>query len=184
MKYCPRCGSEIWFTKSGEGRCPSGAAYSVSATVALADLKPQSPSSLELGPPSTWYCPACGKRMYGTTADPTCASCGRSLSKRLLYQLVEFNPHEPAFPKVPMTCGLVAYWITRPGTGRPIGVTGHSLSDALRIAKNAGYEIPESINVADNVRPQDLDPRHILPNAGPLIVRGVWYPRTSVGAGT
>jgi hypothetical protein len=65
-----------------------------------------------------------------------------------------------------------------------VGVTGFSLDDALEIARRAGYEVSDPFRVVDNVRPEDLDPRHVLPNAGPLVVRGVWYPLRGIGAGT
>jgi hypothetical protein len=121
--------------------------------------------------------------MIEATDGYACTTCGRHLRLPLLRQLVDLNPHEPYPPKVQPSSGLVAFWITRPGAGFSLGVTARSLGDAVEIAVRAGYELPESFRVADNIRLEDLDPRHVAPNAGPLIVRGVWYPLTNLGAG-
>jgi hypothetical protein len=61
-------------------------------------------------------------------------------------------------------------------------VTAESLDDAVAIAKRAGHDVPASFVAVHNVRAEDLDPRDVLPNAGELAVRGVWFPRTNAGA--
>jgi len=181
VSYCPYCGSQLWTADSGEDRCPSGAAFSRVATRQLAELPTGStPNKHELLSPSHWYCPSCGCGMSDTDDGPICTRCGRRLVESLLHQLVELNPHEP-YPPKPLPVGrLTAYWITRAGAGHPIGVTGFSLEDALRIAERAGYSIPDGFVVIDNVRIEDLDPRHVVPRVGPIDVRGVWYPLSGI----
>jgi hypothetical protein len=39
----------------------------------------------------------------------------------------------------------------------------------------AGWQVIEGITVAE------LDPRHVVPNMGPIAVRGMWYPFVAVG---
>jgi putative SOS response-associated peptidase YedK len=183
--YCPHCASGLWLDDSGEARCPGGAAFSRFVTSALAELQPVTDQlDVTAGSPGRWFCPACGDVMVSAAEGWTCAGCRRRLGLPLLHQILECNPHSPYPPKTALTGALIAYWITRLPSGPPVGVTGFSLDDALEIARRAGYEVSSSFRVADNVRAEDLDPRHVLPNAGPLVVRGVWYPLTSVGAGT
>lgn len=122
--------------------------------------------------------------MVSAEGVPTCAECGRSFDISLLHTLIELNPHTPWPPKEPARGPLIIYWITRAGVGHPIGVTAHSLEDALALVRRAGYEVPDACIVLDNVRAMDLDPNHILPNSGPIVVRGVWYPLTRIGEGT
>ena len=182
--YCPWCGSQLWTAENGEARCPSGAAFSVAATRGLEDLVPAETKPEKAPELTNWFCPTHGGRMVSTEEGPTCAECGRCLEKALLHSLIELNPHEAWPPKTPASGPLFAYWITRAGIGHPIGVTAHSLGDALMVAQHAGYEVSASCTIIENVRPMDLDPRHILPNSGPLVVRGVWYPLTRIGEGT
>jgi hypothetical protein len=37
--------------------------------------------------------------------------------------------------------------------------------------------------VRENVTIGEIDPGHIRPNVGPMIVRGVWYPCLNIGFG-
>lgn len=183
--YCPYCGSALWLGDSGEARCPSGAAFSVFVTTALAALQPELESpDVTAGSPGHWFCPACADVMVSASNGSTCCNCRRRLHIALLHQILECNPHVPYPPKASAAGCLISYWITRPPSGTPVGVTGFSLDDALEIARRAGYEVSDPFRVVDNVRPEDLDPRHVLPNAGPLVVRGVWYPLRGIGAGT
>jgi hypothetical protein len=44
--------------------------------------------------------------------------------------------------------------------------------------------LPDDISdfkIIEGVRVADLDQKHIVPNIGPIIVRGVWYPRQKIG---
>jgi hypothetical protein len=83
---------------------------------------------------------------------------------------------------------LTAYWITFPDDlNFPIGVgvTAHSREDALRVLEAAGFEFhrrAKRIQVREDVSLADLDPRHVVPNMGPIVVRGVWCPFVRLGA--
>lgn len=81
---------------------------------------------------------------------------------------------------------LIPFWILPQGENEltGYGVTAFSLRDALHILENAGYPLPENrstLRIAENVRVEDLDEKHVIPNMGPIIVRGIWYPFTKVG---
>jgi hypothetical protein len=81
---------------------------------------------------------------------------------------------------------LISFWIQSPDAG-PLdayGVTAYSLSDALRILREFGVELPDDISsfkVVEGIRVSDLDQNHIVPNIGPIVVRGVWYPHQKIG---
>jgi hypothetical protein len=81
---------------------------------------------------------------------------------------------------------LTSFWII--ARGAPLGagyrVTAFSESDALRLLREAGYEVPadsRELEITAGVRPDDVDPKHITPNSGPSVVHGVWYPFVRVG---
>jgi hypothetical protein len=181
--YCPYCGSQLWIAEGGEARCPSGAAFSVAATRSLDNLAIGGPKPVDALTLTKWFCPTHGFRMVSSEEVPTCVECGRTFEISLLRELIELNSHQPWPPKAPARGPLFTYWITRAGVGHPIGVSADSFEDALSIVRRAGYELPDSYTVIDNVRPADLDPKHVLPNSGPLVVRGVWYPLTRIGEG-
>jgi hypothetical protein len=72
---------------------------------------------------------------------------------------------------------LRRYWFfTNRGLG--YGVTAHSESDALSLLEALGYPREgESIGrVASDIPIAELDANHVLSNAGPVTVRGVWFP--------
>ena len=78
---------------------------------------------------------------------------------------------------------LIPFWI-QPPKEHGFGVTAFSLGDAFRVLEEAGYSLPEdrsTLRVTERVRISDLDQSHIVPNIGPIVVRGVWYPFTKVG---
>jgi hypothetical protein len=83
---------------------------------------------------------------------------------------------------------LTSYWIVSPNPRAPLGfgVTGFSLEEALRIIRSEGYEdcLPDDLGqlqVIENVAIQDLDQRHVVPNMGPMVMRGLWYPCQNLG---
>lgn len=62
---------------------------------------------------------------------------------------------------------------------RGVGVTAADPEDALAIihAELGRYgEIPEPAEVIHDVDVSTLDEDHILPNIGPVVWRGVWWP--------
>jgi hypothetical protein len=82
---------------------------------------------------------------------------------------------------------LTSFWIVRRGAAQTqgFGVTGFSVDDALQLVRGAGHELPvdrDSMDITPGVRPVDLDAKHVVPNCGPAVVRGVWYPFTRLGA--
>ena len=81
---------------------------------------------------------------------------------------------------------MTAYWISFPEDENfPIGfgVTGHSLDDAYALLESRGFEFhleAKVVHVAENIRPDDLDYKHVVLNSGPIVTRGVWYPFMNV----
>jgi len=72
---------------------------------------------------------------------------------------------------------LKRFWsATRPGLG--YGVTAHSRVEAERLLSSFGYPREREIivSVVENVAMVELDQDHVLPNAGPVVVLGVWFP--------
>jgi hypothetical protein len=81
---------------------------------------------------------------------------------------------------------LTPFWIVPPSKHGPLGfgVTAFSFADALRIIEEAGYELSDdraTLRVMAGIRTVDLDQFHVVPNMGPIVVRGLWYPFTRVG---
>ncbi len=82
---------------------------------------------------------------------------------------------------------VTAFWIVPPGKfplSHSFGVTAFSVEDAFQIIEEAGHELPEdrsSLRVTEGVRVSDLDQKHVVPNIGPMVVRGLWYPFTKIG---
>jgi hypothetical protein len=61
------------------------------------------------------------------------------------------------------------------------GVTAWSLDDALRIirALDYGRYLPDDLDalrVTEGVTVASLDESHVVPNMGPIVVRGMWHP--------
>ncbi len=72
---------------------------------------------------------------------------------------------------------LIRYWFkTDRGTG--YGVTAASRNEAMRLLERYGYPLPleRVVNVTEGVTTAALDREHVLPYAGPLLMRGVWFP--------
>ena len=85
-----------------------------------------------------------------------------------------------------MTGSLTAFWIESPDLAPPFGygVTAFSRSDAFELIRSYGLRLPADVSqlrVTEGVRVSDLDADHVVPNIGPIVVRGVWFPFTKVG---
>lgn len=87
-----------------------------------------------------------------------------------------------------MASSLTAYWIIPPGLHSllGLGVTAWSLEDALRIVTALGFgrylpENLEDLTVREGITVAELDQRHVVPNMGPIVLRGMWYPFLAVG---
>jgi len=73
---------------------------------------------------------------------------------------------------------LTAFWF-HTDSGFGYGATAHSQRLAEEMLHAHGYPVEgERITrVTAGVRTTDLDQNHVLPNAGPIVVNGVWFPR-------
>ena len=85
---------------------------------------------------------------------------------------------------------LECYWISFPQDSHfplGVGVTAFSEEDALHLIEEQGiherYKDASEIRIKSGVRIQDLDQKHVVPNMGPMQLRGVWYPAANVGYG-
>jgi hypothetical protein len=81
---------------------------------------------------------------------------------------------------------LRRYWFEfqRTGTSENLslgyGVTAHDYNDALRLLEQRVFEgrpLPQIVRCTEDVDVSTLDSRHVLPNIGLVIARGVWYPQ-------
>lgn len=73
---------------------------------------------------------------------------------------------------------LKRFWFaTSPGIG--YGVTATSQVDAESLLHVLGYPRENEIivKVVEDIAVTDLDANHVMPNAGPMVVRGVWFLR-------
>jgi hypothetical protein len=72
------------------------------------------------------------------------------------------------------------YWIVSLAERhRGFGVTAFSREDAFALLHARGYALsPDdpAVQVTEDVQVADLDQNHIVPNMGPMVFRGVWYP--------
>jgi hypothetical protein len=86
---------------------------------------------------------------------------------------------------------LETFWFTFPqdpwlpfGIG---GVTAYSEADARAMLEERGvsawFTEAKEILVRRGVRIQDLDQSNVVPNIGPMHLRGVWYPCMNIGFG-
>ena len=76
---------------------------------------------------------------------------------------------------------LTRFWF-KTDRGHGYGVTANSQSDAENLLKDCGYPLPSErlVGIVQGVTAASLDKDEVLPNAGPLAVRGVWYPCRNV----
>jgi hypothetical protein len=75
---------------------------------------------------------------------------------------------------------LKRFWFTtHPGLG--YGVTATSRSEAEVLLSSFGYphESEKIVGVIEDIAIGDLDQNHVVPNAGPMVVFGVWFPNHS-----
>jgi hypothetical protein len=73
---------------------------------------------------------------------------------------------------------LIPFWFnTNRGLG--YGVTATSQGEAVQLLRRYGYPYAgeEVTSVISGVTFAELDQNHIVPNAGTIVVKGVWYPR-------
>ena len=79
---------------------------------------------------------------------------------------------------------LMALWYetTREGLPAWYGVTAFSFEDAAQLLRRAGFPLEQgvAVKVTEDVTVDQLDQKHVVPNMGPMQVRGVWYPRLNL----
>ena len=81
---------------------------------------------------------------------------------------------------------LASYWIVTGFKHGPFGfgVTAWSVEDAIQLIKSHGFEVSDNLDemqIRENVTFAYLDQNHVVPNMGPMVMRGVWYPRLNLG---
>ena len=88
------------------------------------------------------------------------------------------------------TSALETFWIEFPQDDNfvlGIGVTAYSREDAMNLIKDCGIEQwlhgAHETKIIAGVRIDDLDQTNVVPNVGPLQLRGVWYPCMNIGIG-
>ena len=76
---------------------------------------------------------------------------------------------------------LIPYWF-KTNVGLGYGVTAASQDEAVKLLRHFGYPRPgeEITAVLPGVEFSALDQNHVVPNAGPIAVRGVWFPRHNI----
>ena len=76
---------------------------------------------------------------------------------------------------------LTYYWIEIENDNpsyRKIGVTAFSIEDAKLLIESHN-SFPDSLilrSVKENIKFEDLDQNHVVPNMKPITDRGIWYP--------
>lgn len=85
-----------------------------------------------------------------------------------------------------MMAKLHRYWIEFEVTleDSPIlhpgcGVTAFTLEDGLRLVSEnmlEGKPLPKIRSITEDVDVSTLDPKHVLPNMGITVKRGIWFP--------
>ena len=73
---------------------------------------------------------------------------------------------------------LTRYWF-RVSEVLGYGVTAASRKEAEGLLHSFGYPRAGErvVEIVENIDFQLLDQNHVLPNAGPSVIRGVWFPR-------
>jgi uncharacterized Zn finger protein (UPF0148 family) len=94
--FCPRCGAPTE-VREGHLYCTATemdfsqvARQELTAVAERPPVEPE-PSSVRWG--GSWRCPADASLMSEADGHVTCPTCDRSLTPRLLYDLIEFHVH-------------------------------------------------------------------------------------------
>ena len=79
---------------------------------------------------------------------------------------------------------LRAFWYETQRDGAPAryGVTAFSLEHAAELLRAAGFSLESGarVLVIEDVTFDQLDAHHVVPNIGPMQIRGVWFPRRNL----
>lgn len=60
------------------------------------------------------------------------------------------------------------------------GVTAFDYDDAVELLKSSVFRdepLPQIVDVIEDVDVQTLDQKHVVPNMGTVVHRGVWFPK-------
>jgi hypothetical protein len=76
------------------------------------------------------------------------------------------------------------YWVEHDDPHGPIGygVTAFSEEDAFSILDSAGYELYTTDKYREIQTVSEIPSRIVKERMGPIVVRGIWYPFTTIGA--
>ena len=81
---------------------------------------------------------------------------------------------------------LRPYWFNFEMLNKPsplnlgCGVTAYDYDDAITLLGQrvfAGRELPRIVGFREDVDISTLDQKHVLPNLGSVLVRGIWFPQ-------
>jgi hypothetical protein len=85
---------------------------------------------------------------------------------------------------------LETFWFSFPKDAHlplGVGVTAYSESDARTLLHERGvsawFADAQHVTVTQGVRAADLDQTNVVPNIGPMQLRGVWYPCMNLSYG-
>jgi hypothetical protein len=95
--YCPRCGDALSMTASGYMTCPASGMQLSNAMVGLLGelvaAKPTTPPAGTIKIGGRWHCPADAQRMFEDHGRIGCPMCGRYLTPKIWYGLIEYHVH-------------------------------------------------------------------------------------------
>lgn len=82
--------------------------------------------------------------------------------------------------------GLLYFWIDHSDMHGPLGygVTAFSEAEAFQLVERLGYQIYAADKIRRITTVDEIPHRFVREHIGPIVVRGLWYPFTSMGAGT
>jgi hypothetical protein len=81
---------------------------------------------------------------------------------------------------------LKRYWFDFVNLNQPTplnlgcGVTAYDFEDAMRLLRERVFHsaiVPPIGNCIEDVDVSTLDQNHVLPNIGPIDIRGIWFPQ-------
>lgn len=97
MIFCPRCGDPLSLNPTGYLTCPStGVQLSNAMAGMLRELvaaKPTTPPAGTIKIGGRWHCPADAHRMFEDRGRIGCPICGRYLTAKIWFGLMEFHDH-------------------------------------------------------------------------------------------
>jgi hypothetical protein len=94
------------------------------------------------------------------------------------------RPSIRLYPTLLVLGMLRRYWFTFESSESPIpmnsgsGVTAYDYEDALTLMREKVFHghLPSIRQCTEDVDVASLDARHVIPNLGNVLVRGVWFP--------